>query len=362
MPDKPQQLCIIAGAGASHAADKKIALTKDLVPPLRERVTDDTSAQLILNRVDEIRNRSGDDFNFESALANARDKATLLDEERARGYLALRFALWDYFIQVGQGTKASLWDNVFMRIRNYSSIATDIWCLTTNYDLLLEKALARQWKGSGYADKWTVRHPHGSIEYALECTDQNIRVRKFPYPVDHPPVPMGVAYTNAYNRYRREVISVAAAAHAHEEDWEILPQSPLPTGPNPLYALGFTDPSKQVGPQVRIPALEMPVYENKSPRLWTPHLQAETKSRLESADYVIVVGWAATDEHISNVVKEALSVNQSAEVQIMCSKGSEDVAERLGVDKQRAVIPNSGNFSSSYLDTETFTNMVGPIG
>lgn len=132
-------------------------------------------------------------------------------------------------------------------------------------------------------------------------------------------------------------------------------------GVNPLISLGFTKSSGTVGPQVRIPALEMPVAESKDPKLWDATAKLEASGRIQKADHILIIGWAAKDEHIVTTVRHALSQNKKANVQVLCADESEDVQERLDLH-DNVSIPNNGTFDDRYLASEEFLDMAGPIG
>lgn len=220
MSGEEHELCIIAGAGASFGATRgNIPLTDSLALELIAQTQYSDSASIILHHVQNVMSpKEGKGLSFENALADALSNINLkLSSEIAQGYLAIRFGLWETFREYNGKIKTSLWNTFFRKLRLHSRISAKVFALTTNYDLLIEKALLEEWKGAGYENMGEVVHPHGCINLAMTCTDK-VQVDAIPYPIKA----TGPVCNSVYVRYRNSVLAIADQA----ADWEILTAEP----------------------------------------------------------------------------------------------------------------------------------------
>lgn len=308
------RVAVIAGAGAAYASNPKAPLTNSLVARLEKAVTFDPSAVTIVDYLKFLQMEApSGNFNFEAALAKAHDEVNLSPSERDSGFMALRFALWGVIKEFGYGLP-DLYRDFVARLRASGQVHRELFVLTPNYDVMLDRAIQDRWTGSTHQGNAVVQHPHGAINKTLTCD-----LEVSPVPIRKTPRSRTAqSRAQAFTQLRREILDLCPDG---SESWRFGAELPVPKSfemRDELTHFGITTtirrdgkPVDEVGPRFQVPALELPLAEKEGSRwvdvLWPEEDQEIARDYLARASHVLVIGWAGGDRHIADLVRDSVS-------------------------------------------------------
>lgn len=345
-----KKVALVAGAGASYGAflDDNRAhtrivknpptalapLTTGLVERLDDTSTIEGDSRVVLDMLLNAQVARGPEFDFESSLADVWENVALSTADREIAFHRLRFAIYELFYAVSNVSQnaRSNYDFLISRLKGSPSVSDSLFVLTPNYDLLIERALARAGWDKRHA---IVQHPHGAIDRTLRDTSSVVSPHL------------------GWNDYKTG-FEEQMRSNATQATWELGDKfaSPPAVSNWPTEA-AMISPKYSVNPRVHyhIPGIELPIA-GKHDRDFVRHLWSEeekvlARDHLASSTHLLVIGWRAADGEIADLVKSSISYDTV--IHIASGDDAAKVAHALGTRRAQAF-----QFFSDYVRSEEF--------